>query len=535
MDSLTKVDDADQYINPYDPSVQAIILQLRSEGVITDKMSNDQIATALYNYVENNYSYIPNKQGTNIWNTVAQTIQAGGGDCNDLSNLLASLMEAAFIDKGMTLSEAASRVKCDVVVTAGSNVGHVYVSYIDDSGTARKLDATEGKDVASITDLPLDLSQGMTTELFTYNSLSVNVLDAAFDYTDFMTACDEALINVPQTDTVETVLYTPAAMDAENNIEVAKEGLTLQIDTLEGELESMDTSHVYTSAGTTFVNDVSSFESYLKGLQIPDDAAGIDALSSKINSWTQKLSSDYSAMITANRNYWAYIPSGTWFNDGGGDFCVLGSSLSSYDLVYGILNGTITRPSGTMFWSVDNTMIDAGFGNVGNIYDSLKNFYAYMDQWVQPDINNGNLLNKMSSTESNVLTALSNYKTAVVNGASALAGLPTVQMTTQQFIFEKMSFEESRLNTMLKQLREILSATSLLNAQTYAAYGDSNWSGGVTNEGNAWYNYAVDKRYDISPLGLSGKDKTAQDAINENPGWASGIPLIGWGWTSGRY
>ena len=93
----------------------------------TSGLSDEQIIAKIYNYLLDNYNWESDDIAGTDWNTVLETIQNKGGDCEDLANLFASLCLAAGIDDS----------KIDVYVDIGSDdkEGHVVVGYQSDSGT----------------------------------------------------------------------------------------------------------------------------------------------------------------------------------------------------------------------------------------------------------------------------------------------------------------------------------------------------------------------------------------------------------------
>ncbi len=187
MDSINKVEGAEQYIDPSASCIKQLLAQLKAEGIITSGMTDEQIVSAINNYVHTHFSYIADPSGTDHWNLVSQTIQDGGGDCEDLANLAASLSIAALMDKGLTLDEANKKISCVVVVDPNALVGHVIVQFTGNDGSVEYFDPTAGTRSNSIGSSKI--------ELFSYNSEGVDLFDKNYDYSKFSTA----LITVPTT------------------------------------------------------------------------------------------------------------------------------------------------------------------------------------------------------------------------------------------------------------------------------------------------------------------------------------------------
>ena len=180
MDSIAKIEGAEKYIDPSASSVQLLLARLRTQGVITDGMTAEQIVSAISNYVNKNFSYVADPTGTDHWNMVSETIQNGGGDCEDLANLTASLAIAALVGNGMSLDEANKKISCVAVVDPNALVGHVMVRLTGDNGSVTYFDPTSGTRAGSI---------GSTNIfLFSYNSEGVDLVDKSYDYAKFSTA-----------------------------------------------------------------------------------------------------------------------------------------------------------------------------------------------------------------------------------------------------------------------------------------------------------------------------------------------------------
>ena len=197
MNSLDKVENAYQYITPDDTSVVSLVAQLKSEGVITDGMTDDQIADAIQNYVTANFAYQPEITGDD-WQTAAQTIALGGGDCEDLANLEASVLSCALKETGMSDADVAKRVGGVVVANVNTGEGHVVVNYVKDDGTSVYYDpSVKGS-------LSYSLVDGQDVVLFIYNTQGVNILDTDFNYSTLVTAGVD--YTAPETSVIDTAI-----------------------------------------------------------------------------------------------------------------------------------------------------------------------------------------------------------------------------------------------------------------------------------------------------------------------------------------
>jgi len=186
MNSRDEVMNSLKNINPNDPAVQALLAGLKEQGIITDGMLDDQLVLAVNKYVSGNFSYIA-ETGGDQWQTVSETIKNGGGDCEDLANLEAGLLTAAFIGRGMSLEEASNRIGAVVVVDVNSGIGHVYVKYTSESGSVKYLNPSNAAVLKSI-------GAGQK-QIFSYSASSVYDVDNNFDYSKLVTA--ESITSAP--------------------------------------------------------------------------------------------------------------------------------------------------------------------------------------------------------------------------------------------------------------------------------------------------------------------------------------------------
>jgi Transglutaminase-like superfamily len=186
MNSIAKVELSDQYIEPNASGVQGILADLKSSGTITDGMSDTDVVLAINNYVFNHYTYIADTGDT--WNSVAQTIKTGGGDCEDFANLAASLMYAALMDRGESLDDVNKKIGCVVIANKDTGIGHVVVEYTQNDGSKIYLDPVSKGVSKSL--------YGTNDVVFSYSLDNVNVIDKGFDLSKLNTEND-TLITVP--------------------------------------------------------------------------------------------------------------------------------------------------------------------------------------------------------------------------------------------------------------------------------------------------------------------------------------------------
>ncbi|MDR1323935.1 MAG: hypothetical protein LBK68_05805 [Candidatus Margulisbacteria bacterium] len=140
----------DTYIDPFDPEISKLLTQIPE--LDNPKLSAEEKLTKLYNYIIDNFNYVP--EDKDDWNFVGETIFQRGGDCEDLSILLASAMIALLMNEGMDYQTANSRVSA----VAGKHAvygDHVFVEYLADDGQTYALDAAfaEQGNIAKLSDL----------------------------------------------------------------------------------------------------------------------------------------------------------------------------------------------------------------------------------------------------------------------------------------------------------------------------------------------------------------------------------------------
>lgn len=117
----------ENYINPFDPAVQQFVQSLYDEGIVAYDIAPDKQIVQLYNYIIKNFSYVA--EAKDDWNFASETLYSKGGDCEDLSILLASAGLAVLLNAGLTYAEAEQ--KFTVVAGTHQQYGdHVFVQYL---------------------------------------------------------------------------------------------------------------------------------------------------------------------------------------------------------------------------------------------------------------------------------------------------------------------------------------------------------------------------------------------------------------------
>ena len=150
-------------------------------GVLYVGMSTTKTAATVLAYVQDHFSYI--KDGADDhWNTIAETLKAKGGDCEDLAMFTSSLLMQALKHQGF--SDAA--VHDMVTVSSGylrsddgpTKIGHTLVRFEDPNGEALALDAT------SKINKPLLFSDIQFDEVLRFNDtqfLQLQTIDPFFE------------------------------------------------------------------------------------------------------------------------------------------------------------------------------------------------------------------------------------------------------------------------------------------------------------------------------------------------------------------
>ncbi|MEI7942259.1 MAG: transglutaminase-like domain-containing protein [Candidatus Riflemargulisbacteria bacterium] len=160
----TEVVDVRSFVDSDIPEVQQIVELLRTEGIITADMSEDEISVAIYNYVSTNYEYLSDEETGLAWQTAESTINTGGGDCEDLTIL--------FVDLCLAAGVRPENIKIYVEQGSSTDPGHTVAGYSASSGQIIAFDLTTGAHVPSIVSIP----QVQTSDYnFSFNADSIEV------------------------------------------------------------------------------------------------------------------------------------------------------------------------------------------------------------------------------------------------------------------------------------------------------------------------------------------------------------------------
>ena len=106
VDSLLK----DPVVEKAEPYISKIVrnnteLRNYANSIIGNCSSREGQVNAIYRHIVENYEYISDPEGVELIQTPQQTIQRGGGDCEDLSILLNSLLENIGIKTFLVLTK----------------------------------------------------------------------------------------------------------------------------------------------------------------------------------------------------------------------------------------------------------------------------------------------------------------------------------------------------------------------------------------------------------------------------------------------
>ncbi|MBT5954569.1 hypothetical protein HOG98_07590, partial [bacterium] len=170
-------------VDPDNSAIQTIIDSLFKNGTLSESASITDIANAIGTYVQTTYDYIPDANGEDVWNDVQTTINAGEGDCEDLSILTASLLMGALKHKGYSDSDVRKLVTVSAgkLEVAGGEVGHTFVKFAESLGqpATLALDVTSKSEAVSFSSLNFQ-------EVFEFNDRVWNTVDTIDQ--DFQTA-----------------------------------------------------------------------------------------------------------------------------------------------------------------------------------------------------------------------------------------------------------------------------------------------------------------------------------------------------------
>ncbi|MBT6121716.1 hypothetical protein HOH45_09680, partial [bacterium] len=170
-------------VDPDSSAIQTIVDSLFKNGTLSESASIKDIANAIGTYVQTTYDYRPDSNGEDVWNDVQTTINAGEGDCEDLTILIASLLMNALKHKGYSDSEVRTLVTVSAgkLTVDGGEVGHTFVKFADSLGQPANwaLDATSKSEAVSFSSLNFH-------EVFAFNDRVWTTVDTIDQ--DFQTA-----------------------------------------------------------------------------------------------------------------------------------------------------------------------------------------------------------------------------------------------------------------------------------------------------------------------------------------------------------
>ncbi len=212
---LEKILTIADYVDPFDPAVQDLLSYLKEQGIISEGMTPDEIALQIYNYVVNNFEYISDLS-LDTWAPVSYTIEQGGGDCEDLSFLLSSLLIAALVDSGMSLAQANEKVM-GVAVNLDSGEGHIFVLFKTDDGSEVVLDPTQSDATLNSLDSAPEADLSSDAVLFTFTDSSVDVVQEDYDYSAFESS---AIVILPQESPAWNELLMTVLLPLEEQLEM---------------------------------------------------------------------------------------------------------------------------------------------------------------------------------------------------------------------------------------------------------------------------------------------------------------------------
>ena len=163
-------------INPDDAQITFEVNRLYSEGVLTESMSEEELAEALLNYVNENFQYKNDTAATDgrsgdHWQSVRETLARGAGDCEDLSILQASLLSNVLkTKKGYSEKQVSEMVTLSagyIDIGDGTKVGHTLVKFKPaDSTDVYMLDPTSNQGLMNINDIEYEEVLEMNNHVF---------------------------------------------------------------------------------------------------------------------------------------------------------------------------------------------------------------------------------------------------------------------------------------------------------------------------------------------------------------------------------
>ena len=151
-------------VNPSHPEIENIINSLFDNGPLNHEMSVEDISASILAYVQNNFEYTEDT-GQDYWQTIDETLNLGGGDCEDLSILTGALLMNSLSSLGYSQAEIRNMVQLSAgYMNTGLafETGHMVVKITSLPGKTLVLDSTGSTGPIADEDFPMD-------EVFSFN------------------------------------------------------------------------------------------------------------------------------------------------------------------------------------------------------------------------------------------------------------------------------------------------------------------------------------------------------------------------------
>ncbi|MDA8576083.1 hypothetical protein N9L24_03460, partial [Candidatus Marinamargulisbacteria bacterium] len=133
------------FIDPDAAEVVSLVNDWQASGYVQTGMTESEIMTAVHRYVADKIQY--QSDVGDQWQTVAQTLARGAGDCEDMAILVASLAARALHMAGM--DDLAATVRLEAGLLADGSVGHM-VARVGDQWVVDATQAVAIQDRAAV-------------------------------------------------------------------------------------------------------------------------------------------------------------------------------------------------------------------------------------------------------------------------------------------------------------------------------------------------------------------------------------------------
>jgi hypothetical protein len=138
----------------------AMIREMAQSLPIFSSHSDEEVATHVVEYVKENFSYIEDdrcqKDYCDHWQSIDETLLKGGGDCEDLSILITSLLSHVYLERGHSKEKVSHMVMLSagyLLTESGGKLGHSLVKLQLKDAPVMYLDSTSDKGVLSTLDI----------------------------------------------------------------------------------------------------------------------------------------------------------------------------------------------------------------------------------------------------------------------------------------------------------------------------------------------------------------------------------------------